>query len=149
MRIQVHLFANLADYQPRPMSGGPTTVELPEGSTVGDLARQLAIPPEVPRLTLVNGRDATPGVQLRPGDVVSLLPPLVGGSDALHDPRFLGSLYRSVLRIRHVAANIARLRMEAVAVAVWPFVGAMLLALGVVAGWPELSRWLPRVFGLR
>jgi C4-dicarboxylate transporter, DctM subunit len=48
----------------------------------------------------------------------------------------------------YVAANIARLRFEAVAVAVWPFVVAMLAALTVVAVVPALSTWLPRAFGL-
>ena len=37
------------------------------------------IPDEVPRLLLVNGRDVEPTARLRPGDVVDVLPPLVGG----------------------------------------------------------------------
>ena len=49
----------------------------------------------------------------------------------------------------YVAANIARLRFEAIAAAVWPFVGAMVLALIVIVLWPGLSTWLPGVFGLR
>lgn len=49
----------------------------------------------------------------------------------------------------YVAANIAKLRFEAIAVAVWPFVGAMLAALVIVAAWPGLSTWLPGVFKLR
>ncbi len=49
----------------------------------------------------------------------------------------------------YVAANIAGLRFEAIAAAVWPFVLAMLGALGVVAAWPGLSTWLPALFKLR
>jgi tripartite ATP-independent transporter DctM subunit len=49
----------------------------------------------------------------------------------------------------YVAANVAGLRMEQVAGAVWPFVLAMLGALAVVAAWPPLSLWLPHAFGLR
>jgi tripartite ATP-independent transporter DctM subunit len=49
----------------------------------------------------------------------------------------------------YVAANVARLRFEAVAAAVWPFVGAMVVALIVVILFPSLSTWLPAVFGLR
>jgi C4-dicarboxylate transporter, DctM subunit len=48
----------------------------------------------------------------------------------------------------YVAANIARLRFESVAAAVWPFVLAMLCALAVVAAVPGLSTWLPRLFRL-
>jgi C4-dicarboxylate transporter, DctM subunit len=48
-----------------------------------------------------------------------------------------------------VAANIARLTMEQVSRAVWPFVLAMLAALVVVAGLPALSTWLPAALGLR
>jgi C4-dicarboxylate transporter DctM subunit len=49
----------------------------------------------------------------------------------------------------YVAANIARLSFDEVARAVWPFVLAMLLALGIVAQWPALSTALPALFGLR
>ena len=49
----------------------------------------------------------------------------------------------------YVAANVARLRFETIAAAVWPFVAAMVLALIVVILFPSLSTWLPAVFGLR
>lgn len=80
MGVVVRLFANLADYGPpgvRP--GGVGRVELPEGATLRDLLRRLRIPDEIPRLLLVNGHDADPTVRLGPGDVVDVLPPLVGG----------------------------------------------------------------------
>jgi C4-dicarboxylate transporter, DctM subunit len=48
----------------------------------------------------------------------------------------------------YVAANIARLSFEEICRAVWPFVLAMLLALGIVVQWPSLSTWLPGMFGL-
>jgi C4-dicarboxylate transporter DctM subunit len=49
----------------------------------------------------------------------------------------------------YVAANVARLSVEEISRAVWPFVLAMLLALGIVVQWPALSTWLPGVFGLK
>ena len=49
----------------------------------------------------------------------------------------------------YVAANVGRLSFEELSRAVWPFVGAMLIALAAVTLWPELSLWLPRAFGLR
>jgi C4-dicarboxylate transporter, DctM subunit len=49
----------------------------------------------------------------------------------------------------YVAANVARLPVEEISRAVWPFVLAMLLALGIVVQWPALSTWLPGIFGLK
>jgi molybdopterin converting factor small subunit len=80
IRVAVRLFANLADYGPPTGSrGGPTVVELPDGATVAELIRRLALPPDLPRLSLLNGRDAGLETRLCTGDEVSLLPPLVGG----------------------------------------------------------------------
>jgi sulfur-carrier protein len=79
VEIEVHLFANLADYGPPDARGGATRIAVPEGATLRDLVRRLGIPDEVPRLLLLNGRDADSTVRLSPGDVVDVLPPLVGG----------------------------------------------------------------------
>jgi sulfur carrier protein ThiS len=79
MEVEVHLFANLAEYRPPGGRTGPVRMELPTGATLHDLLRRLRIPDEVPRLCLVNGRDVEPTVRLSAGDVVSVLPPLVGG----------------------------------------------------------------------
>ena len=79
VEVQVRLFANLAEYGPPSTRGGAGRVELPEGATVADLLARLGVPDEGPRLLLVNGRDAEAGVTLHAGDVVDVLPPLVGG----------------------------------------------------------------------
>ena len=79
MEIEVHLFANLADFRPPGTPAGPTRIELPGGATLHDLLRILRIPDDLPRLLLLNGQDAEPTARLRPGDVVGVLPPLVGG----------------------------------------------------------------------
>jgi sulfur carrier protein ThiS len=79
VEVEVHLFANLAEYQPPGGRTGPVRMELPAGATLQDLLRRLRIPDEIPRLLLVNGRDVEPTVRLSAGDVVSVLPPLVGG----------------------------------------------------------------------
>jgi molybdopterin converting factor small subunit len=77
--IRVRLFANLADYLPGAGRGNGVPVDLPEGTTLLELTERLGIPAHLPRLSLVNGQEAGPDVRLRSGDVVSLLPPLVGG----------------------------------------------------------------------
>lgn len=79
MNIEVHLFANLASYLPTGARRDGAIVDVPDGATVEELLRRLAIPEDLPRLMLVNGQDARPDHRLRPGDVVSVLPPLVGG----------------------------------------------------------------------
>ena len=79
MQVEVHLFANLADYGPPSARGGVARVDVPDGVTLGELLRRLRIPDEMPRLLLVNGRDVDASVQLYPDDVVTVLPPLVGG----------------------------------------------------------------------
>ena len=79
MTIEVRLFANLGRYLPPGTRGDAVALEVPEGATVDDVVRQLAIPAGLPGLLLVNGRDATPDRRLRPGDVVSIVPPLAGG----------------------------------------------------------------------
>jgi molybdopterin converting factor small subunit len=78
VRVEVRLFANLADYRPE-AGRAPVAVELPAGATVDELCRRLGIPEALPRLVLVNGQEAPPAACLGPGDVVSLLPPLAGG----------------------------------------------------------------------
>jgi molybdopterin converting factor small subunit len=79
VKIEVRLFANLADYLPPGTGGGTAILEVPADTTLGELARGLAIPDELPRLMLVNGHDAAPDRRLAPGDVVSIFPPLAGG----------------------------------------------------------------------
>jgi hypothetical protein len=59
---------------------GRVTVEIPPKATVATLLRRLGIPDDMPRVVLVNGRDADDDLQLRPDDVVSAFPPLAGGS---------------------------------------------------------------------
>jgi molybdopterin converting factor small subunit len=78
VRVEVRLFANLADRLPG-CHGEPTLVELPAGATVATLLDRLAVPDELRPLVLVNGVDARPVDPLAAGDVVSVLPPLVGG----------------------------------------------------------------------
>ena len=79
MKIEVRLFATLAQYLPDESDGRSATLELLDGSTVGDVVRSLGIPGDVPYLTMINGRDAALDRPLADGDVLSLFPPLAGG----------------------------------------------------------------------
>ena len=80
MRIEVRLFATFASYLPPGSGGGTAMIEMPQGSTVDDVAAHLGIPSGLQRIALVNGQDAAPGRRLSAGDIVTLFPPLAGGS---------------------------------------------------------------------
>jgi molybdopterin converting factor small subunit len=80
VRIEVRLFANLAAFLPPHGRDGIAELEIPDGSTITDVTHQLGMPPDLARVVLVNGRDAGSDAALSPRDVVTIFPPLAGGS---------------------------------------------------------------------
>ena len=81
MTVQVRLFNSLARYA----GDASDALSLPVGTTVGELAARLGIPPAALFLVMVNGRDVSPGLvgagvrlghQLEDGDVVALSGPV-------------------------------------------------------------------------
>jgi sulfur-carrier protein len=79
VRVEVQLFATLGTYLPSDAGGDSVALDVPDGTTVGDLIRMLRIPADLECLCVVNGIDAGPRHRLVDGDVVSLFPPLAGG----------------------------------------------------------------------
>jgi molybdopterin converting factor small subunit len=79
VKVEVRLFATLARYLPSGAIGDRAIFDLPEGITVAEVVRALAIPPDLERLTVVNGLDAALDHRLSEGDVLSMFPPLAGG----------------------------------------------------------------------
>ena len=79
MRVEVRLFATLVPFLPPDSRDGAAVLEVPEGSTVHDVVRRLGIPADLERVTLLNGGDSAPDARLRPGDVLTVFPPLAGG----------------------------------------------------------------------
>ncbi len=80
MKVELKLFATLARHLPEASDDGSATVDVPEGSTIRQLLNALGIPDQMPLMILVNGRDAAPAQTLEDGDVITVFPPLVGGS---------------------------------------------------------------------
>ena len=80
MRVEVRLFATLSPYLPKDSEAGSAFLDLADDSTVGEVAGALGIPQDFPYVVLVNGADAEEARHLRTGDVVTLFPPLAGGS---------------------------------------------------------------------
>ena len=79
VRVEVRLFATLAEFLPSDGRDGAAVLEIPEGSTVTEVTRRLGIPPDLARVVLVNGRDAGSEAPLAARDVVTIFPPLAGG----------------------------------------------------------------------
>jgi sulfur carrier protein ThiS len=78
MQIQVKLFSRFREHLPRE-TRGEATVELPEGSTVGQLVAHLGIERRV-RLIVVNDEpEPDRDRPLQDGDQVKVFPVVVGG----------------------------------------------------------------------
>ena len=77
MKLTIELQAYLMQYSP---NGAPTfDLDIPEGSTVWDLVKKLAVPEELASIIVVGGVNAAYDHPLRDGDHVTLIPPLSGG----------------------------------------------------------------------
>ena len=74
MDVEVKLSASL-----RKGRFGRQTVDLPEGSTVGDLLQQLDLTANEVAVVAVNGYQAPQDRPLRTGDSISIYPPVAGG----------------------------------------------------------------------
>lgn len=79
MKIEVALYATLAQYLPKGSRGHKATMECADGVTVGQLIDQLGIPKPHPTMVLVNGLNADEDTSLKEGDLLALFPPLAGG----------------------------------------------------------------------
>ena len=79
MRVEVRLFAHLAKYLPPDADGDGAILDVPAGTTVGDVAARLGIPDDLSALAVINGLDAEPERVLADGDVLTMFPPLAGG----------------------------------------------------------------------
>jgi sulfur carrier protein ThiS len=80
LKVEVHLLATLSRYLPPDSRESVILVELPGEVTAKDLVAHLGISDDLPAVMLVNGIDAVPSQRLNEGDVVTLFPPLSGGS---------------------------------------------------------------------
>jgi len=79
MKLEVKLFANFREFLPPGTEKYTCWVELEEGATIGQALGKLKIPDDLPMITLVNGLHQTFEEHLRPGDVLSVFPPVAGG----------------------------------------------------------------------
>jgi sulfur-carrier protein len=79
MIVQLALFAYLSKYQPDGRGGRlARPVEVPVGTTVGELIARLGLP-DGPRAVILNGRHAADDQVLSEGARLAIFPPIAGG----------------------------------------------------------------------
>ena len=84
MKVEVALFATLSKYLPAGTQNRRATLEVKDGATVRDILNRLGVPPDLPNILLVDGRQAPETTALKDGETLSVFPPLAGGApDAL------------------------------------------------------------------
>lgn len=98
MKIEVALFATLSKYLPPGAQNRRAVIEVQDGATVREVLNQLGIPPDLPNILLVNGRQSPENTILRDGETLSVFPPLAGGSPPAEPPP-VGHASRPRLRI--------------------------------------------------
>jgi len=79
MRITVKLFSVMRKYQPELAVGESLSLDVPCGTTTGEVKALVGIPPAVTVLAMVSGRVRKPEHVLSDGDAIYLFPPVSGG----------------------------------------------------------------------
>jgi molybdopterin converting factor small subunit len=79
MLIEVRLYATLRQYAPTTASAGMFPVQMPLGSTVGELVSVIKVDPAEIKLYMVNGASVEMEHVLHEGDRVGMFPPVGGG----------------------------------------------------------------------
>ena len=77
--VHVKLFATLRRARPDVPLGQAFALELPQGATVADLIRELALPDDEVKLIFVNALFRDREHVLAEGDEVGIFPPVGGG----------------------------------------------------------------------
>jgi molybdopterin converting factor small subunit len=86
MKVEIALYATLSKYLPPGTQNRRAVIEVKDGATVREVMNQLGIPPDLPNMLLVNGRQAPEGTVLKDGETVSVFPPLAGGAASAWPP---------------------------------------------------------------
>lgn len=75
MNVTVRLYATLRDVTRTPL----VELDVPEGTTIAELARRLGIPQGAVRIAFVRGVSQDESYVLRAGDDVGMFPAIAGG----------------------------------------------------------------------
>ena len=77
MKVDISLFAYLAKYGPEGREH--FSVDLEDGTTVGQLIDRLSLPSDVRLLAAINGQAGNKTQRLKDGDEVFIFTPVAGG----------------------------------------------------------------------
>ncbi|HDN81055.1 MAG: MoaD/ThiS family protein [Chloroflexi bacterium] len=80
MQVTVRVYASLRRHLPEKYSSNPIELELPEGTTVGEMIEKvLKLPHDSVKVVFVNGKHSDFDQLLSDGDRVGVFPPVAGG----------------------------------------------------------------------
>ena len=80
VKIELRLFAGLRKKLPPGSPRGKCDLDLPEGTTIGQVLGRMDIPRASAQIVLINGdHDRDFARPLQDGDVLSVFPPVAGG----------------------------------------------------------------------
>jgi sulfur carrier protein ThiS len=83
MQVAVTLFGGLRHFLPPGSSFNKCEIEVDDGASLDQLLERIPIPADKPYLVLFNDEKINaedyPGIQVKPGDEIVLLPPIKGG----------------------------------------------------------------------
>ncbi len=79
MEIEVRLFATFRDYLPQGSDTYSFKKHVEKETTASRIAEEVNLPPDVPKIFIVNGNVVTGEYLVRDGDVLSIFPPVAGG----------------------------------------------------------------------
>ena len=79
MKIELRLYASLAAFMPKQAGGTALTIEMSDGTTIGDLLKQLEVPKKQIKVIFLNGIHASDEDILKDGDRVGIFPAVAGG----------------------------------------------------------------------
>ncbi|MFO8037084.1 MAG: MoaD/ThiS family protein [Anaerolineales bacterium] len=79
MRIELRVFATLRRYLPELGIGEPKVLDIPEGTTLGEIQHQLGLPEDEVKVIMCNFRQAKPEDLAQDGDRITYIPAVAGG----------------------------------------------------------------------
>ena len=80
MKIELNLFASLAQYAPDKTGGhGRQIMEVAEGTTIMGVLKSMELPIDKIKMIFVNGLHSSGDEVLKDGDRVGVFPPVAGG----------------------------------------------------------------------
>ncbi len=80
MQIEIKLLTQFKQYLPSPdTEGNVRSIEIAEPATVKDVLDKLGIPPDMPKVIMLNDRQGAMDGEVAPGDRMTIFPPVGGG----------------------------------------------------------------------